>query len=109
VLPVIATSGVILSAVYMLWMYQRVIFGEVTDPKNKVLKDLSFREKLILVPIVALIVWMGVYSSPFLRRMDTSVSHVLQSLRSSAVVMENESSRQAPVTSVQSSPMAKEN
>jgi NADH-quinone oxidoreductase subunit M len=108
-LPVIATSGVILSAVYMLWMYQRVMFGEVTNPKNKVLKDLSFREKAILVPIVVLIVWMGVYSSPFLRRMDTSVSHVLQSLRSSAVVMEKESSRHAPVRSVQSSPMAKEN
>ena len=46
---VLATSGVILSAVYMLWMYQRVIFGEVTNPKNKQLVDLDFREKLILL------------------------------------------------------------
>ena len=86
---VVATAGVILSAVYMLWMYQRVIFGEVTNPKNKKLVDLDFREKLILLPLVALIFWMGIYSESFLRKMDTSVSQVLQHLKSSAVVMKN--------------------
>jgi len=105
-LPVIATSGVILSAVYMLWMYQRVIFGEVINPKNKALRDLSLRERLILVPIVVLIVWMGVYSSPFLRRMDSSVSHILQSFRSSAVVMESKSRRDAAAAPVQSFPIS---
>ena len=86
---VVATSGVILSAVYMLWMYQRVIFGEVTNPKNKKLVDLDFREKLILVPLVVLIFWMGIYSESFLRKMDTSVNQVLQHVKSSAVVMKN--------------------
>ena len=86
---VVATSGVILSAVYMLWMYQRVIFGEVTNPKNKQLVDLDFREKLILLPLVALIFWMGIYSDSFLRKMDTSVNQVLQNLKSSAVVVKN--------------------
>ena len=86
---VVATSGVILSAVYMLWMYQRVIFGEVTNPKNKKLVDLDFREKLILLPLVALIFWMGIYSDSFLRKMDTSVNQVLQNLKSSAVVLKN--------------------
>ncbi len=86
---VVATSGVILSAVYMLWMYQRVIFGEVTNPKNKKLVDLDLREKLILLPLVALIFWMGIYSESFLRKMDTSVNQVLQHLRSSAVVVKN--------------------
>ena len=86
---VIATSGVILSAVYMLWMYQRVIFGEVTNPKNKKLADLDFREKLVLVPLVVLIFWMGIYSESFLRKMDTSVNQVLQHFRSSAVVVKN--------------------
>ena len=86
---VVATSGVILSAVYMLWMYQRVIFGEVTNPKNKKLVDLDFREKLILLPLVALIFWMGIYSESFLRKMDTSVNQVLQHLKSSAVVVKN--------------------
>jgi NADH-quinone oxidoreductase subunit M len=86
---VVATSGVILSAVYMLWMYQRVIFGEVTNPKNKHLVDLDFREKLILFPLVALIFWMGIYSESFLRKMDTSVNQVLLHLKSSAVVVKN--------------------
>jgi NADH-quinone oxidoreductase subunit M len=86
---VIATSGVILSAVYMLWMYQRVIFGEVTNPINKKLADLDFREKLVLLPLVVLIFWMGIYSESFLRKMDTSVNQVLQHFRSSAVVVKN--------------------
>jgi NADH-quinone oxidoreductase subunit M len=86
---VVATSGVILSAVYMLWMYQRVIFGEVTNPKNKTLVDLDFREKLILFPLVALIFWMGIYSDSFLRKMDTSVNQVLLRLKSSAIVMKD--------------------
>ena len=86
---VIATSGVILSAVYMLWMYQRVIFGEVTNPKNTKLLDLDLREKLILLPLVGLIFWMGIYSESFLRKMDTSVNQLLQHVRSSAVVVKN--------------------
>ncbi len=83
---VLATSGIILSAVYMLWMYQRVIFGETRNEKNKRLRDLDSREKLILVPIVILIVWMGVYSESFLRKMDSSVSQVLHQAQSSAIV-----------------------
>lgn len=86
---VVAASGVVLSAVYMLWMYQRVIFGEVTNPKNTKLEDLSFREKFILVPLVALIFWMGLYPGPFLRKMDASVDQVLRDFRSSAVVIRN--------------------
>ena len=86
---VVATSGVILSAVYMLWMYQRVIFGEVTNPKNRNLADLDFREKLVLLPLVVLIFWMGIYSESFLRKMDTSVNQVLHHFRSSAVVLKN--------------------
>src|SRR5258706_4509459 len=86
---VVATSGVILSAVYMLWMYQRVVFGEVSNPKNKKLADLDFREKLVLLPLVVLIFWMGIYSESFLRRMDTSVNQVLHPLKSSAVVVKN--------------------
>lgn len=86
---VVATSGVVLSAVYMLWVYQRVIFGEVTNPKNKALTDLDFREKLVLIPLVVLIFWMGIYSESFLRKMDGSVNQVLQHFKSSAVVVKN--------------------
>jgi NADH-quinone oxidoreductase subunit M len=84
---VVAASGVVLSAVYMLWMYQRVIFGEVTNPKNTKLEDLSCREKFILLPLVALIFWMGLYPGPFLRKMDASVDQVLHDFKSSAVVI----------------------
>ena len=72
-----AATGVILSAVYMLWMFQRVIWGEVTNPHNESLMDINGRERLTLLPLMILIVWMGVYSNHFLRPMDTSVASLL--------------------------------
>jgi len=74
---VLAASGMILSAVYMLWMYQRVFLGKIRHAENEALTDLNLREKLILTPIVILVVWMGVYSSPFLRPMDRSLDRAL--------------------------------
>jgi NADH-quinone oxidoreductase subunit M len=74
---VLAATGVILSAVYMLWMYQRVIWGEVTNAKNALLTDLNVREKVMIIPLLILIVWMGMYSSHFLRPMDASVNKLL--------------------------------
>ena len=84
---ILAATGVVLSAVYMLWMFQRVIFGEIRSEKNRVLVDLTLREKVILVPIVVLIFWMGVYSQSFLRKMDSSVTQVLNDMQSTAVVL----------------------
>jgi len=84
---VFAATGTILSAVYMLWMYQRVFFGEVNNEKNKELQDLGSREKLLLVPMVLLIFWMGIYSQTFLRRMDSSVRQLLKDVQSSAIVL----------------------
>ena len=74
---VIAASGVILSACYMLWMYQRVIYGKVTNPENEKLTDLSLREKAILIPLVLLIFWIGIYPKPFFDRMEPAVKQVL--------------------------------
>jgi len=68
-----AASGVILGAIYMLWMYRRVILGPLTNPENEKLEDLNSRELLLLAPIIALIVFMGVYPQPFLSRMQPSV------------------------------------
>ena len=73
-----AATGVILGAIYMLWMYRRVVFGPLTHPENEKLKDLNGREILILVPILALIVVMGVYPQPFLNRMKPSVDLTLK-------------------------------
>jgi len=72
-----AATGVILSAVYMLWMFQRVVWGEVANPANATLLDINRRERLTLIPLLILIVWMGVYSNHFLRPMDSSVSKLL--------------------------------
>ena len=72
-----AASGIVLSAIYMLWVYQRVFMGTVQNDQNRSLADLNVRETIILVPIVLLAVWMGLYPSTFLRRMDTSVQKVV--------------------------------
>jgi NADH-quinone oxidoreductase subunit M len=75
---VIGAVGVILAAVYMLWMYQRVMFGEVTHEENKYLKDLNPREVVVLVPVVLVIVWIGVYPQPFLKRMEASTRAIVE-------------------------------
>lgn len=72
-----AATGVILSAVYMLWMFQRVIWGEISNPHNETLLDIGGRERLTLVPLVILIVWMGMYSNHFLRPMDASIAKLM--------------------------------
>jgi NADH-quinone oxidoreductase subunit M len=74
---VIATTGVILAVVYMLWMFQRVMFGEIVHEENKKLSDMNGREFATLVPIIALIFWIGLYPKPFLDTMDASLRHVL--------------------------------
>jgi NADH-quinone oxidoreductase subunit M len=73
----LATAGVILAAVYMLWMFQRVMFGSVTHEENRRLADLSARELVVLVPVIALIVLIGVYPKPFLSVTEASVKHLL--------------------------------
>jgi NADH-quinone oxidoreductase subunit M len=73
VYAVIAATGIILAAAYMLWMYQRVMFGELTKPENKVLKDLSGREILVLSAVTLFIFWIGIYPQTFLSRMEPTV------------------------------------
>ncbi len=72
-----AASGVVLGAAYMLYLYQRTMFGKVENPKNERLPDLSLREIVTFAPLIVLAVWMGLYPSPFLRRLDTSVQHII--------------------------------
>ncbi|MBA2494940.1 MAG: NADH-quinone oxidoreductase subunit M [Acidobacteria bacterium] len=69
----LAGTGVIFAAVYLLWMVQRVFFGKITNAKNKGLKDLSWREIGLIAPLVFLMVFMGVYPKPFLDTSKTSV------------------------------------
>jgi NADH-quinone oxidoreductase subunit M len=83
---IIGAAGVILSACYMLWMCQRVIFGKVTREENKHLKDVSWREKIILIPVVVLIFWIGIYPKPFLERIEPAVKQVLVQVGRTATV-----------------------
>jgi NADH-quinone oxidoreductase subunit M len=73
-----AATGVILSAVYMLWMFQRVNYGPIVNEKNRALPDLSRREWSMVVPIVAMAIVMGVYPNPFLRPMEPAVNRVIE-------------------------------
>ncbi|QSV46563.1 NADH-quinone oxidoreductase subunit M [Geobacter benzoatilyticus] len=79
---VIAASGVILSAVYMLWMYQRVMFGELTNPKNQTLSDLNAREIAIMLPLLVLVFVMGVYPTPFINKMNPSLEKLVVHVKS---------------------------
>ena len=80
----VAATGVILSATYMLWMFQRVNYGPITNEKNAALPDLRPREWALLVPIIALSVLMGVLPNLFLRPMAPSVERLLDLVRTEA-------------------------
>jgi len=75
---VVAGLGVILSAVYMLWMFQRVYYGEVTDEHNLTMRDMSVREWAILGPLAAAAIAMGVYPNAFLKPMEPAVGRIVQ-------------------------------
>ncbi|MBI4536591.1 MAG: NADH-quinone oxidoreductase subunit M [candidate division NC10 bacterium] len=73
----LATLGIILAALYMLWMFERVMFGPVAHDENRRLPDLTARELAVLVPVIVLIVWIGVNPQPFLRPTEASVKQLL--------------------------------
>src|SRR5205809_681232 len=73
----VAASGIVLGAAYMLWLYQRTMFGKVENPKNERLLDMSHREFATFAPLLILAVWMGIYPAPFLHRLETSVQHII--------------------------------
>ncbi len=76
-LAVLAASGVVLGAIYMLWMYQRVFFGPVRNEANQGLPDLSLREGLVMLPILVFIVWLGVRPGLVLDRLQPSLERLL--------------------------------
>jgi NADH-quinone oxidoreductase subunit M len=72
-----AVSGVVLGAAYLLWLYQRVFWGQLSRDENKGLADLDLRELATLAPIVVLCVWIGVYPKPFLAYLHKPVAQIL--------------------------------
>ena len=83
---VLASTGVILGAVYMLWMFQRVMFGKITKEENRRLTDLTKREAAILCTIVLFVFLMGLYPGAFLRKMDASAAGYLNFLQAKTAV-----------------------
>ena len=75
-----ASTGAVLSAIYLLWAYQRVIFGDVTVEKNKTLPDASTRERIILATLSVIILFMGVASPLFTQRMQSSSDNLLRQM-----------------------------
>jgi NADH-quinone oxidoreductase subunit M len=75
---VLAATGIVLGAVYMLWLYQRTMFGKLDNPANEVLKDLNFREVMTLLPLTVLAFWIGLYPTPFFRILDEPVQRLVQ-------------------------------
>ncbi len=84
-----AASGVIFAAVYLLWMYQRVIFGKLENPHNKTLTDLNKREIGLLIPIIIFIVWIGIYPSTFLSKSELSIKSILKDVAPNKIELIN--------------------
>jgi NADH-quinone oxidoreductase subunit M len=73
--------GIILNAGYMLWLYQRMFFGTIDNPKNEKLVDLSGREWAYMTPLLILALWIGVYPKPFLNFIARPVDAVVRQVR----------------------------
>jgi NADH-quinone oxidoreductase subunit M len=79
-----AVPGVVLAAAYLLWLYQRVFFGTVTNPKNEKLHDLTPREIATFVPLVIMAFWIGLYPKPFLQILEQPVNHLVATMNTNA-------------------------
>jgi len=78
---IVATSGVIFSACYMLWMFQRVMFLEIKNPENEKLTDMTPRELVTMVPLIIFVFWIGFYPKPFTKTFDASIKHLISQVK----------------------------
>jgi NADH-quinone oxidoreductase subunit M len=78
VFAVLAATGVIFAAAYLLWALQRLIFNPLDKPANRLLTDMNAREVGLMIPLVAAIIWLGLYPAPVLRRMEAAVNTFVQ-------------------------------
>jgi NADH-quinone oxidoreductase subunit M len=72
------STGIVLGAAYMLWLFQRLMFGQVTNPKNQNLKDLNLREFATLLPLVIMAFWIGIYPQPFFKIIEKPVNQIVE-------------------------------
>jgi len=90
VLAAVAGLGVILGAVYMLWMVQRVFFGPLKKPENEKLKDLTLREAVVLIPLILAIFLIGLFPNLFLSKVERSINAFVQDVRERSQVVQVE-------------------
>jgi NADH-quinone oxidoreductase subunit M len=84
ILTMIATTSVIIAAGYLLWAIQRILFNSLDKPENMHVPDLNRRELLLMAPLIAGIIWLGVYPAPVLRRMQTSAEQFVRTVETRA-------------------------
>jgi NADH-quinone oxidoreductase subunit M len=89
VLAVIATTAVILSAAYLLWAIQRILFNSLDKPVNEHVADLNGRELAVMLPLVAAIIWLGVYPAPVLRRMEGAATRFVTTVTARRDMMQS--------------------
>jgi len=77
-------AGIVLGAAYMLWLYQRTMFGKLDNPANQNLPDLSARELATVIPLIIMAFWIGLYPAPFFRALDKPVNKLVQLVQTSA-------------------------
>ena len=82
---VIATTGVIFAAVYMLWMFQRVMFGEIKNPANEKIKDLNAREIALMMPLLLFVFWIGLYPNTFFEKMNPALENMIDQIKNNQV------------------------
>jgi NADH-quinone oxidoreductase subunit M len=80
-LAVLASTGIVLGAAYMLYLYRRVIFGRLEKEDLKNILDLNWREIAVFTPLVIVVLWIGIYPAPFLEVMDASVVNLVEQHR----------------------------
>ena len=74
----VAATGIVLGAAYMLWLYQRVMFGRLENPANETLRDLTVRELATFLPLIVLVFWIGIFPKPFLDVLDKPVEKIVR-------------------------------
>ena len=95
---ILGTTGVILAAVYMLWMYQRVMFGPVKHEENKKLKDLNAREIGLLIPLVIFMVWIGIKPVDYMQYTESTVNTLIEeSNEKKLAIIERASEESVPI------------
>jgi NADH-quinone oxidoreductase subunit M len=94
-----AIPGVVLAAAYLLWLYQRVFFGTVTNPKNEKLHDLTPREVATFVPLIIMAFWIGLYPKPFFQILEQPVNNLVATVNRETPKPETTVSASAPAMS----------